>query len=241
MSKYGDLARVLRTAIADGTYPQGSRLPTIPALCDLYEVSNTTVKCALDELEADGLVARRRGSGIYVKRSAGAGVRATSGTSVAGQMSGLSAEFAALGKVVESDVKEFSVIHPSEQVAAALGISCESFVYNIRRVRIVDGIPRNVEHTLMPLDVIPGLVERHLHGSIYHYIESDLHLRIDSAHRVVRAVAPTADERSWLHLKDGEPLLEIRQVGYLDDGTPFECSRTRHTSDYEFRVISSRS
>ena len=238
MSKYGELARVLRDAIANGTYPKGTRLPTIPALCDLYGVSNTTVKRALDELEADGLVARRRGSGIYVKRSEAVG--ATSGASVAGQMSGLTAEFASVGKTVESDVREFAVIHPDEQVAAALGIGVESFVYKICRVRIVDGVPRNVEYTFMPLDVIPGLVERHLHASIYSYIEGDLHLKIDSAHRVVRAVAPTDDEVTWLGLKGQEPLLEIRQVGYLDDGTPFEYSTTHHTKDYEFRVVSSR-
>lgn len=240
MSKYIELAQALRNAICDGTYPQGTRLPTIPELCDLYRVSNTTVKRAMDELETEGLVARRRGSGIYVKRSSAIPGSAASGTSVSGQMSGLTAEFAALGKEVRSDVKEFSVIHPNEEVAAGLGISQESFVYHICRVRIVDDVPQNVEYTFMPLDVIPGLVESHLHASIYAYIERDLRLRIDSAHRTVRAVAPTPDETEWLRLEQGQPLLEIRQIGYLDDGTPFEFSTTRHTADYEFRVISTR-
>lgn len=240
MSKYGELAQILRSAINEGTYPKGTRLPTIPALCDLYQVSNTTVKRAMDELEAEGLVARRRGSGIYVKRSSAIPGSEASGTSVSGQMSGLTAEFAAVGKVVMSDVKEFSVIHPTDQVANGLGVSPESFVYYICRVRIVDGVPQNVEYTYMPLDVIPGLVESHLHSSIYAYIEQDLHLKIDSAHRVVRAVAPTSDELKWLHLEEGQPLLEIRQVGYLDDGTPFEFSTTHHTSGYEFKVISTR-
>jgi DNA-binding FadR family transcriptional regulator len=50
MSKYGDLAAALRSAIESGAYGAGERLPTTPELCEIYHVSNTTVKKALDEL-----------------------------------------------------------------------------------------------------------------------------------------------------------------------------------------------
>ena len=51
---------------------------------------------------------------------------------------------------------------------------------------------------------------------------------------------PTSDERAWLGIGTGEPLLEVRQVAYLADGRPFEYSISRHTSDYEFYSISTR-
>ena len=90
----------------------------------------------------------------------------------------------------------------------------------------------------MPLSVVPGLLEEHLHGSIYRYLQEDLGLKIGSAHRVLRAVLPTEDEREWLRIENNAPLFEVRQVGYLDDGTPFEYSTSRHTSEYEFFVVS---
>ena len=64
MAKYEELVSILKREIAQGTYAKGDRLPTTPQLCQLYGVSNTTVKRAMDELELQGLIARRRGSGV---------------------------------------------------------------------------------------------------------------------------------------------------------------------------------
>ena len=238
MSKYHELALTLQRAMEDGTYEAGSRLPTTPELCEIYQVSNTTVKKAMDELEQLGLVARRRGSGIYVKSTTSLRRGTEGASSTAGQMTGFVAEHAGTGVVVTSDVHGFSVVHPPEVVAEELDIRPEEFVYSICRVRLTDGVPRNVEYTYMPLNLVPGLIEDHLHGSIYHYLEHDLGLKIGSAHRVLRAVMPTEDEIEWLHLEPGQPLFEVQQVGYLDDGTPFEYSTVRHARDYKFYVVS---
>lgn len=240
MSKYGELAEKLRTAIEKGTYAAGDRLPTTPELCEMYGVSNTTVKKAIDELDQLGLVARRRGSGIYVKSTPSLRKGTQGGLSTSGQMTGFTSEHAGAGHVVSSEVHDFSVVHPPDLVAETLGIREEEFVYHICRTRLVDGKPHNVEYTYMPLTLVPGLLEEHLHGSIYGYLENELGLKIGSSHRVLQAVLPTKDEIAWLQLKPGEPLFEVRQVAYLDDGTPFECSKSRHTCDYEFYVVSTR-
>ncbi len=236
MSKYAELVRAIKEAIDAGEYLPGSRLPTIPVLCERYGVSNTTVKRALDELEQEGLVSRRRGSGVFVKSTAS--LRGRSSTSVSGQMSGLTAEYASEGQTVTSVVNEFSIEHPNETVAEALDLQPDAFVYYICRTRVVGGKPVNVEYTYMPLTRIPGLVERHLSGSIYRYIERELGLKIDSAHRTLKAVAPTSQELEWLGIGPDEPLLEVRQTAYLDDGVPFEYSTTHHINDYEFFVVS---
>ncbi len=238
MSKYQELTTTLRNAIFSGEYPPGSRLPTIPKLCDKYEVSNTTVKRAIDELDAQGLIARRRGSGIYVKSTPSLREGMRDNSSASGQMTGFSAENAVRGKRVHSVVYDFSIVHPDEVVSKALDVSAESFVYRIQRVRVVDDVPQNIEYTCMPLEVIPGLVEKHLLGSIYGYIEGELGLKIGSAHRTIRAVIPTEDEVTKLQLTMPTALLEVQQVGYLDDGTPFEYSTTHHANNYQFFVVS---
>lgn len=238
MSKYGEVAEKLRIAIEDGTYAAGDRLPTTPELCEIYGVSNTTIKKAIDELDRLGLVARRRGSGIYVKSVSPLRSSFQNGLSTSGQMAGFTAEHAEAGCTVGSEVHEFTVVHPSDVVAETLDIRQEEFVYYICRTRLVDGKPHNVEYTYMPVTLVPGLLEEHLHGSIYGYLEQELGLKIGSSHRVLRAVLPTDDEKVWLQLKPGEPLFEVRQVAYLDDGTPFEYSTSRHISDYEFYVVS---
>ena len=239
MLKYEELVNTLIDEIERGVYKKGERLPTTPRLCEIYGMSNTTVKRAMDVLESHGLVARRRGSGVYIKETSVPG-SSTRQSEISHQMSGMTAEYLEHNKQVESDVKGFSVVRPDPSVAEKLDMDPDQFAYRITRVRKVDGKPLVVEYTHMPIDLIPGLRESHLTSSVYGYIEDELGLKVGSAHRVIKAVMPTADEREWLQIGDNEPLLEVRQVAYLADGTPFEFSVSRHTSDYEFFSISTR-
>ena len=238
--KKREMAKTAGERRAPGPYQKGQRLPTTPELCRIYGVSNTTIKRAMDDLELKGIVARRRGSGVYVKETTSLASAARGAGSTSGQMTGFSAEHADRGEAVSSDVHEFSVTHAPKDVAEHLSLEPDEFVYHICRVRSIDGVPHVVEYTWMPLELIPGLRESTLHKSIYGYIEDELGLKIGSAHRAVKAVMPTVDEQGWLGIDDRSPLLEVRQVAYLANGIPFEFSTSRHTSDYEFYSISTR-
>lgn len=58
--------RYLRDAIREGTHPPGSRLPSIRDLATLLGVSTSSVRTALANLEASGVITTRPGSGSYV-------------------------------------------------------------------------------------------------------------------------------------------------------------------------------
>ena len=60
------IADQLRQAIVEGTYKFGQKLPAERQLAEAFNASRTTVRLALDRLEADKLVARRIGSGTFV-------------------------------------------------------------------------------------------------------------------------------------------------------------------------------
>lgn len=64
--EYLRIAADLRTAIADGTYAPGDRLPTLDALIDTYGVSATTVRNAVGLLRAEGLVESKTRAGTIV-------------------------------------------------------------------------------------------------------------------------------------------------------------------------------
>lgn len=239
MLKYQIVIDDLRLAIKTGTYPAYSQLPSVSKLCEQYEVSKITINKALGELEAQGLISRRRGSGSFVKKvETSGGAPETNGTS--SQMPGFLAEHQARGESVRSKVYDFSVVRPPRHVAEALDVDDDSFTYHVCRVRYADEKPRVIEYTYMPIDVITDLKLRNVQTSIYSFIESDLGLRISSAHRVIRAVMPSAEERKRLDVPEGDPLLEVEQVGYLDDGRAFEYSVSRHIHDYEFHSISTK-
>jgi GntR family transcriptional regulator len=58
---------VLRDAITSGRLKPGAALPTEDELTRDYRVSRVTVRRALAELVADGLIERRQGSGTFVR------------------------------------------------------------------------------------------------------------------------------------------------------------------------------
>lgn len=237
--KYELVAQDLVLQIENGTFPPNTQLPSIEALCERYEVSKVTIKKALDIIEARGLITRRRGSGSFVK-NVRVPLKTTTSFETSRQMDGFTTEHGRRGEAVRSEVKEFSVASPSPDVANMLDIEPDQFVYHIVRVRFANDEATAVEYTYMPIDVIPNLRLKNVEGSIYGYIEGDLGFRIASGHRIIRAVLPTPDECDWMGLSPNEPLLEVEQVGYLDDGRPFEYSFARHPHDYEFRSISTR-
>ncbi|HZD67820.1 MAG TPA: GntR family transcriptional regulator, partial [Actinomycetes bacterium] len=57
------LADVLRSEIHDGTRPPGSQLPTESEFHEIYGVSRTTARAALQQLVNEGLVVTRKGYG----------------------------------------------------------------------------------------------------------------------------------------------------------------------------------
>ncbi|WP_139379694.1 GntR family transcriptional regulator, partial [Zoogloea sp. LCSB751] len=73
----------------------------------------------------------------------------------------------------------------------------------------------------------------------YGYIEKNLKLKIKSARRIIRAILPNELEQEYLAIENNFPILEVEQVGFLDNGQPFEFSTAHHRSDrIEFRTVS---
>lgn len=103
------------------------------------------------------------------------------GFSKSGQFSGFSKDQA--GRKVSSDVHEFGLKKASKEVAEKLQVAENTFVCYICRTRLVDGKPYVVEYTYMPTDFITGITEDVVKSSIYSYLENDLGLKIQSAHR----------------------------------------------------------
>ena len=234
MAKYEEIAEDIRSRILSGNYNPNEQLPLEKQMCESYGVSRITIKKAVDELVIQGLVIKRRGSGTFVKALDEDDVQELS---LAKQFEGFSE--ANKGKSVSSKIVNFEVIHPSEEIATKLKITCDDFVYYIIRTRYAGDEPHVIEYTYMPISLIPGIKNDILLNSVYGYIEKKLKLKIKSAHRTIRAILPNELEQEWLKIESNFPILEVEQVGFLDNGQPFEYSRCHHRSDkIEFRTVS---
>jgi DNA-binding GntR family transcriptional regulator len=63
---YEQIAVVLATRIADGTYPPRRRVPSEAGICEEFTVSRPTARAAVQLLVERGLVVTVRGKGTYV-------------------------------------------------------------------------------------------------------------------------------------------------------------------------------
>ena len=67
--KHALICEEIRRAITSGRYLEGQRLPTEAELVKRYDTSRPTVARALRDLQHEGLIARRAGSGTFVRRA----------------------------------------------------------------------------------------------------------------------------------------------------------------------------
>src|ERR1700735_387619 len=73
-SRYRKVAEDIKAAIAAGTYPANTKLPSESELAERYSVSRGTIRQAFAALRADGVIASRRGA----RRSVAGGPRVQS-------------------------------------------------------------------------------------------------------------------------------------------------------------------
>src|SRR5690606_20757909 len=134
-------------------------------------------------------------------------------------------------QIVTSKVIHFVMRNPLNEEADKLLLTEDDFIYDIQRVRYVDGEEYLIEHTLMPVNVIPNINKTVLAGSIYSYIKNTLGLKIGGLNRRITAEKPDELDQEYLFCTKEDPVLQVEQVVHLIDGTPFEYSRTRHRFD----------
>ena len=236
MKKYIMISNDIRNKILTGEYKANEKIPFEKELGVVYDSSKMTIKQALDILVAEGLIIKRRGSGTFVKDIS---PREMERLSVANQFRGTTALNP--NKTVLSTILNFSIIPCPEEVQSKLNLTNESFVYDIYRVRFIDGEPTVMEKMYMPIDIIPRLKEKNIKNSIYEYIEEELNLVIQSGHRNISARKATDFEAEHLNMEKGDPVVVAQQIGYLDTGAAFEYSSSVHRFDsYSIDVVLTR-
>lgn len=230
--KYKIIFNDLRNKIITGYYEINQQLPLEKELGAFYCASRITVKKAMDLLVNDGLIIKRRGVGSFVK---GAASRVASAPAA---MKPFGFTAAHQGQAVSSALIEFTVAHPQPETIKNLYLEATDFVYHFSRVRYIDKQPWCIEYTEIPINIIPGIRIDNLMDSIYQYIEVETHLRIQSQHQVIRARRANELEVQALGIAIVDPVMEIEQVTYLDNGQAFEYSIIHYRHDrYELQNV----
>jgi GntR family transcriptional regulator len=224
--RYVQLYRHIAAAIADGRLDPGSQLPPERDLAELAGVSRVTVRQAVAQLVADGLIDQRRGAGSFV-RAQGPKLEHTLST-----LTSFTDYMLARGMTSSSVVLARGLFVPTPDESIALGIPQTEPVARVERLRSADGVPMAVERSSLPVDILPA--PEKVETSLYALLRETGGAPTRAIQRI-SAVNLAADEARMLNLAIGAAVLRIDRTGYLPSGRPIEFTRGLYRSDiYDF-------
>lgn len=207
-----DLLRRLNSGAFDEEFPGEL------ALVAAYRVSRQTVRTALRELRADGVVLAERGRRPRLARQAVI-------VQPLGTLYSLFASVEAAGLRQTSVVRRCDLVADGF-VADRLGLEASTLLFRLERLRLAGDEPLALDTAWLPGELgEPLLGVDFTHTSLYAELAARAGARVDGGHEEIRGVVPTAAEQRALGIAPSTGALLISRLGHAA-GRPLEWRRT---------------
>jgi GntR family transcriptional regulator len=224
---YVKVRALLEAALERGEWAPGEAIPSEFDLADRFQVSQGTMRKAIDALAADNLVVRRQGRGTFV---------ATHTEEKASNFRFLRIRRNdGRDEYPESRLIDVRRARAGVEVARALGLRTGEPVITLRRLLMYSGEPTVLDDIALPAALFRGLTRARYEayrGSMYGFFETEFGVRMLKARERLRAVAADAPSAALLGVAAGAPLLAVDRVAYTYADRPVEVRRglcaTRH-------------
>jgi GntR family transcriptional regulator len=226
---YKEAKRVLTQSLAQGEWRPGEALPSETRLAQRYGVSIGTLRKAIDELVAEGVVVRRQGSGTYIAQH--------------GANRLMFHFFHVVPREGEKQYPKTSTLsfrraRADADEAARLGIVAGDPVLRIRNLLSLAEQPVILDDLVLPQRLFPDLSEKILSArdnTIYHLYQTRYGINVLRTGERLRASLADAEVARLLGVKRGAPLLEIHRIAYTYHNAPVELRRSLvNTAGHEY-------
>ncbi len=200
---------------------EGDQLPPEAKLALEAGVSLVTVRRALAELAAQGVVRREQGRGTFVSRP-----RVNAETTRMGSLrNGLHLD---AHSRLETRVRGCVVRVASAEEARALGLAAGASVWELVRLRLLNGRPLILEVSAVPKLLAPDLgahFEADPARSLYDLLESAYGLKEAREEQLLKCRAADAREEQALKLLNFEWVVEVSGVSFTARREPIDHFR----------------
>jgi GntR family transcriptional regulator len=236
---YFQMAAVLEHEITSGRWSAGSRIASEPELCTQFGISRSVVRQALQRLEQEGLIIRRKGFGTFVAESRPRSWLLQSADGF------FQDEVDRHGRRVTSRILRLELAALPRWASDALDLPEDSVGVTMERLRwlddqvalhVSDHLPERLAGTVLGLKDDPS-------ESLYERLKRLEGLEVAGGRRVVEAAAAGPKLARLLEVERGDPLAFIESVLWDGELRPFHCFRTWLRTDrirIEMQVSSRR-
>lgn len=208
---YHQIFLVLRDRIRDGAFAAGAILPGEQELTRLFDVSRITVKRAMNELAAHGLVTRHRGRGTVVTHNTGIPI-------VEGRFDTLFDALKRMGLETQVSLLEVADLVADEELAVDMAIEPGAGVQRAIRLRSLEGDTFSYLVTHVPAAIAARYTQDDLRTEPMLELLRRAGAQAVEADQTITAVAADPQIAAALKISPGAPLLKIKRIMRGADG-----------------------
>ncbi len=231
-SMYSQLASFVRHQIKLGVFQSRDRMVTENELCNILNISRTTVRLAMNELFEEGLIVRQRGRGTFIADK-----------KINRKLNSLynfTDSMSEQGIAARSVVLQAGIYDADEVVANKLNLpESQRKIFLLKRIRYGDDVPLLLESTSIPYNLCQGIEDYNFEvTSLYEILKNKFGLDIVRATENIEAII--INKTAAHHLQcQGKVMAgyRIERVSYLDNGFIFEYTTSVTRADKcNFRI-----
>lgn len=230
-SLYRQIKEVLKQRILEGEYITHERLPSESKLMKAFDVSRITVRQALRDLHAEGLVFSVQGKGTFVSRP-----KAVQDIQ---RLQGFGEAMTPQGYETSARVVSVQEMKASQDVAESLNINQASNVIALTRIRYLDQEAISVDKSFFPLKIGERLLGCDLTKDIFPMLENDFNITLSHADLKIEALTAKDEEAKYLNVEEGSAILRIKRLVFSQAGEPIDFEYLSYRGDafqYHLRV-----
>lgn len=218
------IAETLTAEIAEGHYKPTEKLPTEAELSARFGVNRHTVRRALAEMQAQGLVHARRGAGVFVA--------ADPTPYPIGKRVRFHQNLADAGRAGDKTPLIFETRFPDAPEAEALTLSPDDQVHVFEGIARADGTPITLFRSVFPAARFPRLLANlRANPSITAALRKEGVQDYTRAETRLTAKRANPTQALHLQLREGAPLLRAVGINVDDQGKPVEFGTTWFVGD----------
>lgn len=224
---YAQVEQNMRQLIAAGEWSPGYRVPSEKDLEGIYGVSRITIRRALNDLAAEGMLVREPGRGTFVRRP----------TLVAEPkgVTSFTEEMVRLGFTARARVLHIGLEPPDSLTATRLNQREGEMVVVVHRLRLVDGEPFGIQRARLAARRFPGLERSDLTDrSLYTHLRGVYGVIPTEAEETFRVGQSVRSEARLLQVAPGACAFLVDRLTFDEEG-PFEFTESIMRGD-RYRV-----
>jgi GntR family transcriptional regulator len=190
-----------------------------------------TARHALQSLKSQGFASRHKGQGTFVSQP-----KVEKDIT---HLCGFTAEMRALGLQPTSRILSAETTPASAEVALRLRVEVGSPMFNLRRLRLADGLPVAVEQVWLSREQFSGLDQIDFaSSSLYQTLRERYGIRVSRADEILEARAASRDEAELLEIPRRSSVLVMSRTLWNVDGKPVEMAHSVYRGDRYRAVLS---